>query len=190
MAGLIDRIGSIKFEPDINHYEALVGSIIYQQLAGSAARVILNRFKELYGGRIPTPKEYLATSIIRLRKSGLSPQKISYLKDLSRKLESGRLDLERLSSLPDEEVIQTLDDVRGIGRWTAEMFLIFMLGRTNILPTDDLGVRKAAQRLYRLHKLPKKEKLWKLAKKWHPYSSIATLYLWKSVEKPAAPAKW
>ncbi len=190
IAELINRAGPIKFEPDTDHYEALVGSIIYQQLAGSAARAILNRFKQLYGGRIPSPKEYLATSTAKLRKSGLSPQKISYLHDLCKRLENQSLDLRKLSTLSNEEVVRELDNVRGIGRWTAEMFLIFMLGRTDVLPVDDLGVRKATQRLYRLRKLPTKEKFEQLAKNWGPYSSIATLYLWKSVEKPAAPAKW
>jgi DNA-3-methyladenine glycosylase II len=190
IAQLIHRVGPIKFEPDTDHYEALVGSIIYQQLAGSAARAILNRFKELYGGRIPVPKEFLATKILKLRKSGLSPQKISYLRDLCIRIENGSLDLPRLSGLPNEEVIEELDKVRGIGRWTAEMYLIFMLGRTDVLPVDDLGVQKAAQRLYRLRKLPTKEKFEQIAKNWGSYSSIATLYLWKSVEKPETPAKW
>ncbi len=147
-ARLIDRAGPIKFEPDEDHYEAIVGSIIYQQLAGTAARAILNRFKALYGGRIPTPEEYLATRTAKLRRSGLSPQKISYIRDLCKRLQNKTLDLERLSSIPDEEAIRALDEVRGIGRWTAEMFLLFMLGRTDILPVDDLGVRKATQRVY------------------------------------------
>lgn len=190
MAELISGAGPITFEPDTDHYEALVGSIIYQQLAGSAARAILNRFKQLYGGRIPSPKQYLATRTAKLRKCGLSPQKISYLHDLCRRLENQSLDLRKLSTLSNQEVIKELDKVRGIGRWTAEMFLIFMLGRTDVLPVDDLGVSKAIQRLYRLRKLPTKEKFEQLAKNWGPYSSIATLYLWKSVEKPAAPAKW
>lgn len=190
IAQLIRRIGPIKFEPDTDHYGALVGSIIYQQLAGSAARAILNRFKELYGGRIPTPKEFLAARTSKLRKSGLSPQKISYLRDLCIRIENRSLDLHRLSDLPNEEVIEELDKVRGIGRWTAEMYLIFMLGRTDVLPVDDLGVQKAAQRLYRMRKLPTKAKFEQIAKNWGPYSSIATLYLWKSVEKPETPAKW
>lgn len=190
LARLIDRAGPIKFQPDEDHYEALVGSIIYQQLAGNAARAILNRFKAIYGGRIPTPEEYLATRTAKLRCSGLSPQKISYIRDLCKRLRNKTLDLEKLSGLPDEEAIRELDEVRGIGRWTAEMFLLFMLGRTDVLPVDDLGVRKAAQRVYKLRKPPKKEKFDQLAKQWHPYSSIATLYLWKSMEKPDTPAKW
>jgi len=95
-----------------------------------------------------------------------------------------------LESLPDEEALNELDDVRGIGRWTAEMFLIFKLGRTDVLPVDDLGLRKAAKKAYRLRKLPTRDRFEQLAEKWHPYSSISTFYLWKSMEKPEAPAKW
>ncbi len=190
LAGIIERVGPFKFQLDEDHYEALVGSIIFQQLAGSAARAILNRFKQLYGGKLPSPKEYLATDIEKLRGCGLSPQKISYLKDLSERLDNGKLDLRKFSEVSDEEVVRELDDVRGIGRWTAEMFLLFVLGRTDVLPVDDLGLQKAAKRAYRLRKLPRKEKFEQLAEKWHPYSSIATLYLWRSMEKPEAPAKW
>jgi len=190
LAGIIGRVGPVKFELDDDHYEAVVGSIIFQQLAGSAARAILNRFKQLYGGRVPSPREYLATDIEKLRGSGLSPQKISYIKDLAERLENGTLDLKRLEDLPDEEALNELDNVRGIGRWTAEMFLLFKLGRTDLLPVDDLGLRKAAQKAYRLRKLPTRDRFEQLAEKWHPYSSISSFYLWKSMEKPEAPAKW
>lgn len=190
LARLIGKVGPVTFELDDDHYEAVVGSIIFQQLAGPAARAILNRFKQLYGGRLPSPKEYLQTEVEKLRGSGLSPQKISYIKDLAERLESGTLDLKRLESLPDEEALNELDNVRGIGRWTAEMFLMFKLGRTDVLPVDDLGLRKAAQKAYKLRKLPDRERFEQLAEKWHPYSSISSFYLWKSMEKPEAPAKW
>jgi len=190
LARIIDRVGPVKFELDDDHYEAVVGSIIFQQLAGSAARAILNRFKQLYGGRVPSPREYLSTDVEKLRGSGLSPQKISYIRDLAERLENGTLDLKRLETLPDEEALNELDNVRGIGRWTAEMFLIFKLGRTDVLPVGDLGLRKAARKAYRLRTLPKRDRFEQLAKKWHPYSSISTFYLWKSMEKPEAPAKW
>jgi len=190
LARIIGKVGPVKFELDNDHYEAVVGSIIFQQLAGSAAQAILNRFKQLYGGRLPSPREYLSTDVQKLRESGLSPQKISYIKDLAERLESGTLDLKKLENLPDEEALNELDQVRGIGRWTAEMFLMFKLGRTDVLPVDDLGLRKAAQKAYRLRKLPSRERFEQLAKKWHPYSSISSFYLWKSMEKPEAPAKW
>jgi DNA-3-methyladenine glycosylase II len=190
LARIISKARPIKFALDDDHYEAVVGSIIYQQLAGSAARAILNRFKDLYGGRLPTPREYLLTEESKLRSSGLSPQKISYIKDLAQRLESGKLNLKRLEDLSDEDAMNELDDVRGIGRWTAEMFLLFKLGRTDVLPVDDLGLRKAAKRAYRLRKLPTRDRFERLAEKWHPYSSISTLYLWRTTEKPDTAAKW
>ena len=190
LARIISRVGPVEFELDDDNYEAVVGSIMYQQLAGSAARAILNRFKQLYGGRLPSPREYLATDVEKLRSSGLSPQKISYIKDLAERLENGTLNLKRLETLSDEEALDELDSVRGIGRWTAKMFLMFKLGRTDVLPVDDLGLRKAAQKAYRLRKLPGRDRFEQLAEKWHPYSSISTFYLWKSMEKPKAPAKW
>src|SRR5439155_6303210 len=187
---VISRMGTYEFRLDDDHYEALVGSIIFQQLAGAAARAILNRFKQIYDSKIPRPRQYLDTEEKYLRASGLSPQKIRYIRDLSERIENGVLDLKRLSHLPSDEVVKELDEVKGIGRWTAEMFLIFVLGRTDVLPVDDLGLRKAAQKIYRLRKLPTKEKFDHLPKKWHPYSSIATLYLWRSQEKPQDPVKW
>ena len=190
LSRIIQHIGPVSFALDDDHYEAIVGSIIYQHLAGSAARAILNRFKDIYGGRLPTPKEYLATKLDSLRKSGLSPQKISYIKDLAERLEDGRLDLKKLEGMSDGDAMQELDAVRGIGRWSAEMFLMFGLGRTDVLPVDDLGLRKAAKKAYRLRDLPSREKFEKLAKDWHPYCSISTFYLWKTVEKPEATAKW
>jgi DNA-3-methyladenine glycosylase II len=168
----------------------LVGSIIFQQLAGAAARAILNRFKQNYGGKIPRPRQYLDTEEKHLRASGLSPQKIRYIRDLSERIENGVLDLKQLSHLPSDAVVKELDEVKGIGRWTAEMFLIFVLGRTDVLPVDDLGLKRAAQKLYRLRKQPSKEKFEQLSKNWHPYSSIATLYLWRSQEKPQDLVKW
>ena len=190
LAKIISRLGPYTFQLDDDHYEALVGSIIFQQLAGAAARAILNRFKQIYDGKIPRPRQYLDTEEKHLRASGLSPQKIRYIRDLSERVENGALDLEKLSHLPSYEVVKELDEVKGIGRWTAEMFLIFVLGRTDVLPVDDLGLRKAAQRTYRLRKLPTKEKFEHLSKKWHPYCSIATLYLWRSQEKPQDAVKW
>lgn len=190
LARLINVVGPIRFQMDNDHYEALVGSIIFQQLAGSAAQAILNRFKQLYGGRLPRPREYLMTDEKKLRAAGLSPQKISYIKDLAERLENGTLDLKKLEGLSDDEAIHELDEVRGVGRWTAEMFLIFMLGRTDVLPVDDLGLQKAAKKIYKLRKLPTREKFERLAEKWRPYSSISTLYLWRSTEKTDVPAKW
>lgn len=190
LAKIINKLGPYEFRLDSDHYEALVGSIIFQQLAGAAARAILDRFKQIYDGKIPRPRQYLDTEEKLLRASGLSPQKILYIRDLSERIESGVLDLKNLSHLPTEEIVKELDEVKGIGRWTAEMFLIFVLGRTDVLPVDDLGLRKAALKIYRLRKLPTKEKFEQLSKNWHPYCSIATLYLWRSQEKLQDPVKW
>ncbi len=190
LGAIIEKVGDYKFELEDDHYEALVGAIIFQQLAGKAAQAILNRFKDLYGGKIPTPKSLLRTPESKLRSAGLSPQKISYLRDLSEKLDKKLLDLEQLSELPDEEVIRQLDAVRGIGRWTAEMYLIFVLARPDVLPVDDLGLRKAARRVYGLPDLPGKAEFTELSNQWHPYRTIATLYLWRSGEAAGAPVKW
>ena len=187
---IIDRLGPYEFRLDDDYFEALVGSIIFQQLAGSAAQAILNRFKQIYKGKIPRPRQYLDTKEAHLRASGLSPQKIRYIRDLSERIENRDLDLKRLPGLPSDEIVRELDEVRGIGRWTAEMFLIFAIGRADVLPVDDLGLQKAAKKNYRLRKLPTKEKFEQLSKNWHPYCSIATLYLWRSQEKPADPVKW
>jgi DNA-3-methyladenine glycosylase II len=183
---LIEKIGKLDFNRagDEGHYEFLLASIVYQQIAGNAARAILGRFKDLYNGNYPTPRQYLKTKKSALQSAGLSPQKISYIKDLSERIISKRLDLERLSDAEDEKIIQGLDEVRGIGRWTAEMFLMFSLRRVDVLPVDDLGVQKSIQKVYRLRKLPSKERMEKLRALWRPYCSIATLYLWRAVEKP------
>ena len=116
---IVKRVGPIDFEMDDGHYEALVGAIIYQQLAGTAARAILERFKKIYGGKIPNPKQYLSTPETKLRASGLSPQKISYIRDLCERIVKGSLDLPSLAHLSDEDAVQRLDEIRGVGRWTA-----------------------------------------------------------------------
>src|SRR5207245_5277719 len=134
---IIDRFGPYEFRLDDDHYEALVGSIIFQQLAGAAARAILNRFKQVYNGKIPRPRQYLDTEERHLRASGLSPQKIRYIRDLSERIENGTLDLKRFSDLPTEEVAKELDAVKGIQRWTADMIRISYLGCTHAVPGDD-----------------------------------------------------
>jgi DNA-3-methyladenine glycosylase II len=181
LASVIRQLGPYgRFSTYSDRYGALVESIVYQQLAGKAADAIMKRFKELYKGRIPKPQEFLRTSENRVRSSGISPQKYSYIKDLCTRLDAGILELEALHTMPDEEVVRALDEVKGIGRWTAEMFLIFSLARTDVLPRDDLGIQKAIQNVYGLRHLPSKRKFDELAKRWSPYGSIATLYLWRS----------
>ncbi|MDE1851111.1 MAG: DNA-3-methyladenine glycosylase 2 family protein [Candidatus Micrarchaeota archaeon] len=184
MARTIRKVGRIAFEPDDGtYYESLVEAILFQQLAGSAARAILKKFKALYRGRIPTPRQYLSTSMAKLRAAGISPQKYSYIKDLCERIQDGRLRLNGFESMADHEVISMLDEVKGIGRWTAEMFLLFNLGRADVVPMDDLGFRKGLQKAYKLRGLPEKERIERISSAWRPYGSIATLYLWRSLDK-------
>ncbi|MEW5839699.1 DNA-3-methyladenine glycosylase 2 family protein [Nitrososphaera sp.] len=156
---------------------------MYQQLAGGAADAIRARFVKLYGGRLPAPARLLATPDGALRNAGLSGRKIEYMKDLASRVAGGRIDLAALSEMGDEEVVSQLSEVKGIGRWTAEMFLIFHLGRPDVLPVGDLGLRKAMQKTYSLRSLPPPEKMVKIAEPWRPYRSVATWYLWKSLDK-------
>jgi DNA-3-methyladenine glycosylase II len=175
--------GMYKMKLNKDHYGAVIRSIIFQQISGRAGASILERFKGLYGNSIPTPAEFLATDEKRVRASGISPQKYGYLKDLSERILDGRLELEKFRKMDDEDIVKELDEVKGIGRWTAEMFLIFTLGRVDVMPVDDLGLRNAAKMHYRLKDMPDRDRFTKIAKAWHPYCSIASLYLWKSLEK-------
>jgi 3-methyladenine DNA glycosylase/8-oxoguanine DNA glycosylase len=162
-------------------FSALVSSICYQQISGFAAAAILRRLQEAAGRRHPRPREVSALSDETLRAVGLSRQKISYLRDLCRKAEEGVL--RRLHRLDDEAVIEALSSVRGIGRWTAEMFLMFRLGRPDVLPVDDYGIRKAMQGAYRLRALPKADWMRRKAEAWRPHRTIACWYLWQSVDR-------
>ena len=168
-----------------NHFEALVTAIIYQQISGSAGDSIFRRFKSVYGGRTPTPSVFLSTKESVVRKAGISPQKYSYLKDLSERIEDGRLELRKFYRMDDAAVVEELDEVRGIGRWTAEMFLMFTLGRTDVLPVDDLGLRKGLMKAYGLKSMPEEAKFRKIAEKWHPYCTMASLCLWRSLDNSA-----
>ena len=162
-------------------FQSLVESIIYQQLAGKAANAIYNRFINYYNNKQITPTLILNSPNDNLKKVGLSNRKIDYLKDLALHVYDGRINLEELPKMNDEEIINKLVNVKGIGRWTSEMFLIFSLGRQDILPVTDLGVRKAIQKIYSLSELPKPNIMIEIAKPWRPYRSIATWYLWKSL---------
>ena len=191
LADVIDRVGPCRLEPrrDGTHFDALVRSIVYQQLSGKAASTILGRVHALYGDRSPTPAELLATPDETLRAAGLSRQKLSYLKDLAAKVESGEVPLaaETIDHLGDEEIIDKLVRVKGIGRWTVHMFLIFRLGRPDVLPELDLGIQNAIRRAYRLRKQPKPKDVLRIGKSWTPHASVASWYLWRSLEG-AAPA--
>jgi DNA-3-methyladenine glycosylase II len=164
-------------------FPALVRSIIFQQISGSAGAAILRRVIAVSGGKeVPSPRWFQDAPESSLRSAGLSPQKISYLRDLSSRVLDGRLPLEQLLDLPDEEVVQRLTEVRGIGEWTAQMYLMFHLGRPDVLPTGDLGLRKAVGRLHRMKSLPAPSTVARLGRAWAPYRSHATFYLWRSLE--------
>jgi DNA-3-methyladenine glycosylase II len=166
-------------------FTALTHSIISQQLSTKAAATIARRFDALFGG-IPTPGAVALADDAQLRAVGLSSQKIRYMRDLCSRVADGSLTLEKVNELPDEDVIQSLTKIKGIGRWTAEMFLMFRLHRPDVLPVDDLGILKAVQRAYGLRKLPRAERLTKIGEPWRPYRSVACWYLWASLEnKPS-----
>ncbi len=177
---ILDALGLIKFRPRGEPFESLVESILSQQLAGSAADAIITKVRGLFPAGALEAKRIHLIEGKKLRAAGVSPQKLTYLKDLSLRVVEKRLDLEGLSSLSDEEIISILDEVRGVGPWTVHMFLIFTLGRPNVLPVDDYGIRTSIQRLYGLEELPKKAAIEKLAEGWHPYATVASLYLWHS----------
>jgi DNA-3-methyladenine glycosylase II len=185
---LIAQIGPCGYQmrTDGAHFDHLVRAIVYQQLAGKAAATIYGRVQALYGGRPPTPAELAGTTAARLRRAGLSRQKLGYLKDLARRVASGRLALDALDSLPDEAVIEALTAIRGVGVWTAQMFLMFRLGRLDVLPVLDLGIQKGMRRTYALRRMPKPAQMERIAAGWSPYRSVACWYLWRAAELPAS----
>jgi DNA-3-methyladenine glycosylase II len=189
LASIITRVGPCRITYREPTFEALARSIVFQQLSTKAARTIYGRLEEAAGGKI-TPEAVRNLSLDEMRRAGLSKQKVGYIRDLAEHALSGALDFERLQKMTDEEIIETLTDIKGIGVWTAHMFLIFALRRNNVLPVGDLGVRTAIQRAYKKRKLPLAKDIQKIARSWHPYCSIAAWYLWRSLEfKPAVAAK-
>lgn len=166
------------------HFAAVARSIVYQQLSGKAAGTIHARFEGLFGGRSPEPKELLKVKQPVLRAVGLSERKAEYLLGLAADVKSGRIPLERVDDMPDHEVIETLTAVRGVGEWTAQMFLMFRLGRLDVLPTLDLGVQTGIKRLYGLRTHPKPDRVAKIGAKWAPYRTVASWYLWRVVDNP------
>ena len=167
-------------------YGALVRSIVGQQLSTKAAQTIYERLIALFGGRTPTPPELLAADEDALRKAGLSRAKVAYLRSLAQHVEAGELELGKLTDLPDEEVVAQLTAVKGLGQWTADMFLIFHLRRPDVLPVGDLGVRRAVERAYGLPELPDAARLGEIAEPWRPNRSLASLYLWRSLDNQPA----
>jgi len=184
MASIIEQVGrcglvrSKREDPFI----AIVEAIIWQQLSGKAARTIYERFLKLFPGGRPTPAAILAMPDEPMRAAGLSRGKVAYLRDLARKVTDGTVHLESLETMTDADVIATMTQVKGIGRWSAEMFLMFRLQRADVLPVGDLGIVKAMQRHYRLRKTPTPERMLKIAEQWRPYRSVASWYLWATLD--------
>jgi len=172
-----------------DHLTALVGAIVSQQLSTKAAATIFGRFTALFpGNHIPDAAAIAAIDDVTLRGVGLSGQKVKYVRDLSSRILDGSLNLDELDTLPDELVIERLTAVKGFGRWTAEMFLMFRLHRPDILPLDDLGIQNAIRRLYRLRKRPTAKRMMKLGELWKPYRSVASWYLWQTLRNEPASA--
>lgn len=185
---VIDSAPLPSFAPHHNYYQELVESIISQQLSVKAAATILKRFKALFSSDFPSPAEILEQDIETFRAVGLSRQKASYIRDLAEKVIDGTVKFNHLDSLSNQEVIEELIQIKGVGVWTVHMFLMFCMGRLDVLPTGDLGIRNGIQKLYSLEVRPGDDEIIMIAKKnnWHPYESVASWYVWHSLDnKPA-----
>ena len=184
LGALIARHGPYEPRPGSDPYASLVRSILYQQLAGAAARAIDRKWRALYSddGRTPAPEEILTTSDERFRSAGVSRQKAAYLRDLALHVADGRLDFAAIARFPDDEVIARLTGVHGIGEWTAHMFLIFELGRPDVLPAGDLGVRKGMRLAYNLEAMPTPARAREIGAPWAPFRSVGAWYMWRAVE--------
>jgi DNA-3-methyladenine glycosylase II len=187
MASVIDTVGPCRWTvaTQLTPFAALARSIVYQQLSGKAAATIYGRVETLFGGAVH-PSGFARFTDDELRACGLSRQKLSYLRDFAARVIGGELPIDALGDLPDDDVVGHLTRVKGVGKWTAQMFLMFRLGRPDILPELDLGIRKGVQRAYRLRKLPTPERVLKIGAQWSPYRTIASWYLWRSLEGEAA----
>ena len=181
LRAIIERIGPCKMEYGPPEFHSLAEAIVYQQLNGKAAVTIFKRFTDLAGDPV-TPSGILKLTPAQMRAVGLSKQKSSYLFDMAQRAQRGELDFTRLGEMSDDEVIKHLTQVKGVGVWTAHMFLMFTLRRPNILPVGDFGVQMAIKKLYRKRKMPKPADMEKIARAWEPYRSIACWYLWRSLD--------
>ena len=184
LARVIESVGPcrLRLATEGTHFQALTRSIVFQQLSGKAAATILSRVSALFPESVPTPDGVIRITDEQFRTAGLSRQKIGYLRDLAAKVSSGDLPLDTVESMGDDDLIAHLVQVKGIGRWTAQMFLMFRLGRPDVLPELDLGVQNAIQRAYGLKKRPTPKDVLRIGEKWRPYASTASWYLWRSLE--------
>lgn len=186
MARVIRAVGPCTFgvRAEGSHFHHLIRAIVYQQLSGKAAATIHRRFLELMKSDLPEPRAVARMDVRRLRAVGLSRQKARYIKDLAGHVHTGRLPLDRIHELPDELVIEKLTEVKGIGVWSAQMFLMSRLGRPDILPALDLGIRKGVQLAYGLRSLPSPKRVLKIGAPWSPWSTIASWYMWRCLDGP------
>ena len=184
LADVIRRVGRCEWtgSTDHTHFGFVLRCIVYQQLSGKAAATIFGRVRALYRGRVPTPRQLLGSRERDLRAAGLSSRKVEYARELAERVASGEIELERLGALDDDAVVETLVRVRWIGRWTAQMVMMFHLGRPDVFPELDLGVQKGVQRLLGLRRLPSPERTAQVGARWAPYRTVATWYLWRSLE--------
>jgi DNA-3-methyladenine glycosylase II len=191
LRALIGQLGPLDLEArrrgrPADAYGALLRSIVGQQLSTKAARSIYTRVTALFDDRTPGPEELLASDPEALRGAGLSRAKVAYMRSLAEHVLSGELELDRLDQLSDDEIVAELTAVKGLGRWTADMFLIFHLGRPDVLPVGDLGIRRAIETVYELPALPTPAEMVELAEPWRPHRSLAALYLWRSLDNEPA----
>lgn len=182
LARVIDQVGPCTLRPRGRIYDSLFRSVLYQQLAGSAAAAIERRVCAAFGGRLPSAADFLRAQGAPLLQAGLSRRKLSYLRDLASAFAAGRLRPQALARLGDDDLVRAVTTVRGVGEWTAHMLLIFSLGRPDVLPVGDYGVRKGMQRLYRLRRLPEPRTMERIAAPWRPYRSIGSWYIWRSID--------
>ncbi len=184
LAAVIDAVGACRFAPraEGTHFEAVVRVIVFQQLSGKAAGTIHGRLHALYGGRAPDPAELLVTTDEALRGAGVSRQKIGYLRDLASRVVTGDVPLDHIETLDDAAALEALTRVKGVGRWTAQIFLMFRLGRPDVLPELDLGIQKGVQRAYELAALPTPAAVARIGERWAPWRTVAAWYLWRSLD--------
>lgn len=190
LARVMRAAGPCALAPQPDPYAALVRSVLHQQLAGAAAAAIEGRVRVLGRGRFPRPRAMLAIPEPTLRAAGLSRQKIASIRGVADAFVTRRLEARRLARMPDDEVVSTLTELRGIGEWTAHMLLLFCLGRPDVLPVGDYGVRKAAMLVYGLDELPKPRTLEQIAEPWRPFRSVASWYLWRALDEGAGGVDW
>jgi DNA-3-methyladenine glycosylase II len=186
LGAVIDKVGPFKLiaRADGTHFDHVVRSIVGQQLSGKAAQTIYKRVLDLKGGSAPTPADFLKIPVAKLRAAGLSGRKTEYIKELAQRTHEGSIAILKIHEMEDDAVMETLVSVRGIGPWTAQMVMMFRLGRSDIFPELDLGVQKAVRNLRRMRKLPTPKQMTKIGKTYAPYRTYAAWYLWRSLELP------